>query len=234
MSSEKKLALKAIKIGLLGDSHVGKTSICDALLNLEFSTDTTTTVGILKYETKFTLKNGKDIKLILWDSAGEERFRAVAMSSLKAVKGIVLVFDVTSKETFQNINIWMDEINENCNDPCLVLFGNKVDLDPKLREVTQEEIDKFCKEKNLAYFETSAKTKQGVKEGFSHIVNEAVEGTQTLVSDNNNNNNNNNNIILQNDDFNESEKSSEKEKDEEKTGCFGRKKKKKKNKKKSK
>jgi small GTP-binding protein len=228
MSSEKKLALKAIKIGLLGDSHVGKTSICDALLNLEFSTDTTTTVGILKYETKFPLKNGKNIKLILWDSAGEERFRAVAMSSLKAVKGIVLVFDVTSKVSFQNINMWLDEINNNCNNPCLVLFGNKIDLDQKLREVTPEEIKKFCQEKNLSYFETSAKTKKGVKEGFSHIVNEAVDRIQALVPDNNNKNDNN--IILENNDSSSSDKNTDKEKEEEKTGCFGRKKKKKKDK----
>lgn len=229
MSAEKKLVLKAIKIGLLGDSKVGKTSICDALLNLEFSTDTTTTVGILKYETKFPLKNGKNIKLILWDSAGQERFRAVAMSSLKAVKGIVLVFDVTSKESFKNINMWLDEITNNCNNPCLVLFGNKSDLDPKLRQVTQEEINKFCHEKSLTYFETSAKTKKGIKEGFSHIVNEAVDKIQALVPDNPNDNN----IILDNNDSNSSsDKNTDKDKEEEKTGCFGKKKKKKKNKKK--
>ena len=175
MSSDKKLALKAIKIGLLGDSQVGKTSICDALLNLEFTTDTTTTVGILKYETKFPLKNGKNIKLILWDSAGEERFRAVAMSSLKAVKGIVLVFDVTSKVSFQNINMWLDEINNNCNNPCLVLFGNKIDLDQKLREVTPEEIKKFCQEKNLSYFETSAKDGDNIDYVFSYAAEKLLE-----------------------------------------------------------
>ena len=106
--------------------------------------------------------------------------------------------------------MWLDEINNNCNNPCLVLFGNKIDLDQKLREVTPEEIKKFCQEKNLSYFETSAKTKKGVKEGFSHIVNEAVDRIQALVPDNNNKNDNN--IILENNDSSSSDKKYKKKK----------------------
>ena len=210
MSNNNKLSLTAIKIGLLGDSKVGKTAICERLLNLEFSEDCIGTIGNVKLETKFQLKNGSDIKLILWDSAGQERFRSVAMGALKAVKGIVLVFDITSKKSFDNIEMWLKQINDQCNNPCLVLFGNKFDLPAELREVTNDEIKNFCEQKNLAYFETSAKTKQGIMEGFSHIVNEAVEKAQGMSGGN---------IVIDN-------KNGKKKKDE-KSGCFGKKKKKK-------
>ena len=206
--NNKKLNLTAIKLGLLGDSSVGKTAICQRLLNLEFSEDCIGTIGNVKLETKFHLKDGNDIKLILWDSAGQERFRSVAMGALKAVKGIVLVFDVTSKKSFDNIDMWIDQINQQCNNPCLVLFGNKSDLDPILREVTPEDIKIYCQRRNLAYFETSAKTKQGIIEGFEYIVNEAVEKAREYIDTN---------IVIEN-------KEIEDKKKKEKSGCFGKKK----------
>ena len=210
---EKKVALKAIKIGLLGDSQVGKTAICNALIRAEFNPDQISTIGYVKLETKHKLKDGNEIKLILWDSAGQERFRSVALNALKAVRGIVVVFDVTKRETFDNVNVWLNEINDNFNNPCLVLFANKIDLDKKLWTVTEEEIQKFAKEKSLTYFETSAKTKKGIDEGFDYIVNEAYEKAKGIT---------NNNIVI--------EDVNKKENEEKETGggCFGRKKKKKK------
>ena len=131
------------------------------------------------------------------------------MGALKAVKGIVLVFDVTSKKTFDNIDMWIEQIDEQCNNPCLVLFGNKIDLDQSLREVTNEDIKTYCERRNLVYFETSAKTKQGIMEGFEHIVNEAVNKAQQYIS---------NNIVIDN---------RNKKNKKEKSGCFGKKKNKK-------
>ena len=141
---DNKVILKAIKIGLLGDSQVGKTAICNALLNAEFNPDVITTIGYVKLETKFKLKDGNEIKLILWDSAGQERFRSVALNALRAVRGIVVVFDVTKRETFTNVETWLSEIKENFNNPCLVLFGNKIDKDKSEWEVSEE--DKEIKE----------------------------------------------------------------------------------------
>ena len=222
MSSNKQVTVKAIKLGLLGDSRVGKTAICDSLLNLEFSEESIGTIGNVKLDTIFKLRDGNSIKLILWDSAGQERFRSVAMGALKAVKGIVLVFDITSHESFENINMWLKQINEHCNNPCLVLFGNKIDLDQSLRQVTPEEIKKFCNEKNLTYFETSAKTKQGINDGFNYIVNEAYEKAQGFIDTNiviEPNSNNDNNIVIKNKNDIESG-----------CGCAGNKKKRKKSK----
>ena len=232
--TDKKVALKAIKIGLLGDSQVGKTALCRALMNYDFDPEIISTIGNIKLETRFELKDGNEIKLILWDSAGQERFRSVALNTLKAVKGIILVFDVTLKASFDNVNSWLNEISENLNDPCLVLFGNKIDRDKDEWEVTQEEAKKFAEERNLTYFETSAKTKEGLKEGFSYIVNEAYEKIKG------NSNANNNVIVLENkEDENEGENNKDKVKQEAEeiktsTGCFGWRKKKKKKKESSK
>ena len=72
--TEKKIDYTVLKVGLLGDSQVGKTAICNAFMGLEFNPDQLSTIGIEKLDKKITLKNGKEIKLILWDTAGEERF----------------------------------------------------------------------------------------------------------------------------------------------------------------
>ena len=232
--ADKKVALKAIKIGLLGDSQVGKTALCRALMNYDFDPEIISTIGNIKLETRFELKDGNEIKLILWDSAGQERFRSVALNTLKAVKGIILVFDVTLKASFDNVNSWLNEISENLNDPCLVLFGNKIDRNKDEWEVTQEEAKKFAEERNLTYFETSAKTKEGLKEGFSYIVNEAYEKIKG------NSKAKNNVIVLENkEEENEGENNKDNVKQEVEeiktsTGCFGWRKKKKKKKESSK
>ena len=171
---EKKIEIKAIRIGLLGDSKVGKSAICHSFMNLEFDFGSNlTTIGSDRFETKIQLKNKKEIKLILWDTAGQERFRSAAFKTVKSVHGIALVFDVTSKESFSNISLWLDDIKDNFDNPCIVLFGNKIDIEKEKWEVTPEEIKKLVEEKKLTYFETSAKEKLGINEGFNHVANEA-------------------------------------------------------------
>jgi small GTP-binding protein len=227
MSEKKKVTLKAIKVGLLGDSQVGKTAICRSLLKFEFDPDVLSTIGNIKFDTKFELKNGEKIKLILWDSAGQERFRSVAMTTLKAVMGIVLVFDVTMKESFDNVNDWLDQIKDNLNDPCLVLFANKIDIDKKFWKISEEEIEDFAKEKNMVYFNTSAKNNEGIVEGFQYLVNEIYERVKGKDEEEKEENIKPNIVIEPTIELKKDEESEE----ETKTGCFGKKKKKKKKKK---
>ncbi len=227
MSEKKKVTLKAIKVGLLGDSQVGKTAICRSLLKFEFDPDVLSTIGNIKFDTKFALKNGEKIKLILWDSAGQERFRSVAMTTLKAVMGIVLVFDVTMKESFDNVNDWLDQIKDNLNDPCLVLFANKIDIDKKFWKISEEEIEDFAKEKNMVYFNTSAKNNEGIVEGFQYLVNEIYERVKGKDEEEKEENIKPNIVIEPTIELKKDEESEE----ETKTGCFGKKKKKKKKKK---
>ena len=173
--NENKNVIKCIKIGLLGDTFVGKTAICNSIMNVEFSHDLLATVGHDKLETIFILKNGENIKLILWDTCGAVRFRSFAFKALKSVQGIVIVFDLTKKETFDNLKFLLDEIKETYYNPRLVLFGNKSEMQRDQWEVTTEEAKKYAESHNLPYFEVSAKTKQGINEGLSYIVNDIYE-----------------------------------------------------------
>ena len=218
MKEKKKVSLKAIKIGLLGDSQVGKTAICRAFLKNDFDPDILSTIGNIKMETKYQLKNGETIKLILWDSAGQERFRSVAMSTLKAVKGIILVFDMILEESFKSVSTWIKQIDENLNNPYLILFGNKIDIDKSEWKVNQEEIKKFVEEKKMPYFETSAKDNKGIKEGFDYLINEVYEKIHEQKEEEKN-------IVIQKEDENIEKKE---EIEEKKSGCFGWMKKKKK------
>ena len=146
--SDKKIDYTVLKVGLLGDSMVGKTAICNSFMGLEFNQDQLSTIGIEKLEKKITLKNGKEIKLILWDTAGQERFRAAALKAVRSAQGVVLVFDVTKKVTFENISDWMTQIKDNFKNPSVVLFGNKTDIEEEKWEVQKDEINEFVKKNN--------------------------------------------------------------------------------------
>ena len=202
-----------IKIALLGDSRVGKSTIVNKFINLDFKDDLLSTIGSDRFETKFTLKNGEKIKLIIWDTAGQERFRSIALKALKAVQGVILVFDLSNRDTFENVNKWIETANENLKTPNLVLFGNKADLDKTTWKVTKEEAEDFAQKLNMKYFETSAKTRQGLEDGFSSITND----TYNRIKDTKDGEGG---VQIKKDDD-----------DEYVVGCFGKKKKKKKKKK---
>ena len=93
---------KCNKNSIIIDNLVGKTCICDTFSGLEFTEDNISTIGIEKFEKKIKLLNGKEIKLIYWDTAGQERFRAATLRAVRNVQGVILVFDVTSKNSFDN------------------------------------------------------------------------------------------------------------------------------------
>ena len=202
-----------IKIALLGDSRVGKSTIVNKFINIDFKDDLLSTIGSDRFETKFTLKNGEKIKLIIWDTAGQERFRSIALKALKAVQGVILVFDLSKRDTFENVNKWIETANENLKTPNLVLFGNKADLDKTMWKVTKEEAEDFAHKLNMKYFETSAKTRQGLEDGFSSITND----TYNRIKDTKDGEGG---VQIKKDDD-----------DEYVVGCFGKKKKKKKKKK---
>ena len=178
---ENKIALKVAKIALLGDSTVGKTSICLTYKGIEFKENTLFTIGTDKFDKIIKIENGKEIKLVIWDTAGQERFRSIALSAIKSVNGIILVADLTKKASFINIKMWLEDIQNNFNNPSLVLFGNKADLTEK-RQVTSEEAKKYAEDNKLVYFETSAKTNQGINEGFAYIANQAYKKAEQKLN----------------------------------------------------
>ena len=165
---EEKVKRTAISMSIFGETAVGKTCICSTFMGLEFRDEHLATVGIEKLSASIKTEDGVDLKLKLWDTAGQERFKSISVKNLRYSQAAIVVFDLTNKESFDKVSYWSKEIRENSDIMPIGLFGNKSDLTEK-RVVSQEEIDELCQRENLTYFETSAKTNTGIKEGFSKM-----------------------------------------------------------------
>jgi len=168
MDSDQKEIL--LKIKLIGDSSVGKSSIVTRLCGEPFKEDIGPTIGV-DYKSKIAELNGHKIKMIIWDTAGQERFRTVTTTYYKNSHGFCFVYDVTHRPSFESIKKWLDEANENTssdNKVVMMLIANKIDLSFS-RVVTKEESEAFAREHNMLYCETSAKTKEGIEKAFDAI-----------------------------------------------------------------
>ena len=126
------------KVVLIGDSGVGKSNIMSRYLKDEFSIETKTTVGV-EFGAKKIELNGNNIKAQIWDTAGQERYKSITNAYYKGSKGALLVYDITKKDSFDNIDRWITELKNN-GDPevTIILIGNKSDLDSE-RQVTKDE-----------------------------------------------------------------------------------------------
>ena len=162
-----------IKLTIIGNYAVGKTSIRNVYLKIGFNEETLSTVGYNKLETMFKLEDGKEIKLVIWDTAGQERFHSIALSSVKNSQGIILVYDVTNKDSFNDLNTWLNEIKQSTDKVSIILFGNKCDKEDRI--ISQAEAEKFAKDNNIPYIETSAKLNLNIDEGFSIVANDAYK-----------------------------------------------------------
>ena len=168
------LEIKSIKIVLLGDTMVGKNSICDTYVCGESILHDTCQIGGNKSELKIKLKNGKEIGLVIWTTNGQERFRSLALGRAKYAHGVIIVFSVIDKKSFDNIPSWINQLDE-IGIKNYVIFGNKIDFPENEWKIKTEEAKKFAQENNIAYFETSCKTREGLEEGFSYLANELYE-----------------------------------------------------------
>ena len=164
----------SFKILLLGDTSVGKTCFLKRYTDNTFQDAYLSTIGF-DYKFKIvTLENGKKARVQLWDTAGQERFRTIAKSYYKGAHGIILMYDVTNRKTYDNIRKWLNQIKEQAKKTiCIVLIANKIDSDGRI--VTKEEGERLAKESNLEIFEASAKEKINVNEAFERIIENISE-----------------------------------------------------------
>ena len=162
------------KIVIIGDSGVGKTNLIGRYLKNEYKEDSKATVGVEFGEKKYEI-NGLKIKAQIWDTAGQERYRAITSMYYKGAKGGLIVFDLSSKSTFQNVEKWFNEIKKTA-DPTinLILIGNKSDLKDK-RQISTEEGENKAKEMNVAYLETSALNADNVDKAFDLLIQEITK-----------------------------------------------------------
>jgi len=108
------------------------------------------------------------VKLQIWDTAGQERFRTITSTYYRGTHGVIVVYDVTSGESFANVKRWLHEIDQNCENVQRILVGNKCD-DAERRVVAQTDARRFSDQMQISYFETSAKNNLNVEEMFNAI-----------------------------------------------------------------
>ena len=168
----------AKKILLIGDVDVGKTSILTRYFNNNFSEVTESTIGI-EFKTKMFIRDNLSIKLQIWDTSGQERFKSITQNYFRDADGLLYVFDVTNENSFKSIENWLKMSNDNNNkDFIKILIGNKTDLEG--RSITKEEMEKFKNENSMdKLFEISAKDNKNISEMFEIIVDLLI-GKETL------------------------------------------------------
>nr|XP_033327442.1 ras-related protein Rab-18-B-like [Megalopta genalis]XP_033327443.1 ras-related protein Rab-18-B-like [Megalopta genalis]XP_033327444.1 ras-related protein Rab-18-B-like [Megalopta genalis]XP_033327445.1 ras-related protein Rab-18-B-like [Megalopta genalis] len=173
MDSEQEV-LTVLKLLIIGESNVGKSSIILRFTEGEFHENMQSTVG-MDYKTKQMTVDGNTVKLAIWDTAGQERFRTLTPSYYRDGQGAILVYDVTDKMTFFKLETWLTELTTYCNKTDIVkmVVGNKIDL-PN-REVSTEEGLQFARRHQTMYIESSAKTEDGIKCSFEELVQKIIQ-----------------------------------------------------------
>ena len=162
-----------LKVLVLGDATIGKTSLITRYCTNEFQPVYITTIGIDKRRKNICVNNVQ-VKLIIWDTAGQEKFRALNKTFYKETDAVILAFDLNNKESIININYWMGQLyqEKNIEKIGLVLVGTKKDLlnDGGRDKVEKKEIEDSIQRYKIKYFETSSKTGEGVKEMFNYVI----------------------------------------------------------------
>jgi Ras-related protein Rab-7A len=158
---------------LLGDSGVGKTCIVRRYVENDFTSEFKSTIGA-DFSGKTIRIDGIDVNIQIWDTAGQERFHAIGTAFYRGTGACILVFDLTSMDSFKNINRWRESLVESAQGTRpdkfpFVAFANKVDMTDE-RQVTVEEVGSYKAESGIPVFEVSAKTGDNVDEGFEAVV----------------------------------------------------------------
>lgn len=179
-----------VRVLTLGYTDVGKTSILLRFTKNQFHEKYVSTIGI-DFKSR-PLKIGKNttVKVLVWDTAGQEKYKGIVKSFYNKANGIILTFDICNKDSFDRLDYWVQELKENAylEDLYVVLVGNKKDKEG--RTVTYEEAKKYSDENQFGgYFEVSAKSGEGINELFTDI---AKNSLQKIIAKNNENSENQN------------------------------------------
>jgi len=169
-----------IKLLMIGDSGVGKTCLLLRYANDSFSPTFITTIGI-DFKIKTVVLDNTVVKLQIWDTAGQERFRTITTSYFRGAQGILLVYDVCDRGSFENISNWIGQIEQHADiNVTKVLIGNKCDADPGKIQVTEAEGQALADQYGIKFFLTSAKADLRVTEAFESVARDVMNRLMTI------------------------------------------------------
>jgi small GTP-binding protein len=162
------------KFVLIGDSGVGKSNISSMFIRNEFNTESKSTIGV-EFANSTIVVNKNKIRIQLWDTAGQERYRAITTAYYRNAVGIILIYDITSRKSFDNIVYWLREIKDHApTNVTIYLIGNKCDL-AHLRDVSTSEGAEYATKNNLKFVEISALTGSNVQKMFNDSAKDVFE-----------------------------------------------------------
>ena len=162
------------KLILIGNSGVGKSSILQRYMNKTFEESYKCTIGVDFLMKSIELK-GKTVKLQLWDTAGQEKYKSMVASYYRGANVALVVFDITSHSSFESLPLWIENYYKNGPEQKnIILIGNKKDMADQ-RQVTQEEAEEFSETNNMIYFETSAKEGDNIDYVFNFAAEKLLE-----------------------------------------------------------
>ncbi|KAH0791830.1 Ras family protein [Histomonas meleagridis] len=171
--------MSSYKIVVVGASGVGKSALVQRLVDGTFREEGQSTVGVEFKSFTCQTQDNQPVKLQIWDTAGQERFRSVSKAYFRNAVGAVLVFDITSESSFDDLENWLQDLQQLCNpNAYIILVGNKVDLEDK-REVGTQQAKDFGEKHHLEYLETSALSGQNVMESFTRLAYEIANRVST-------------------------------------------------------
>jgi small GTP-binding protein len=171
----------SFKFIIIGSSGVGKTAILKRLVEDTFSLESQSTIGV-EFDSTVIEVDGQQVKLQIWDTAGQERFRSIAKAYFRNAVGVILVFDIAERKTFDEVNMWLNDVHSLCDPTAVViLIGNKTDLAQE-RVVTLAEAEQFAQHHQLTYLETSAMNGTNVREAFVRVATQIYRKTPSRPS----------------------------------------------------
>ena len=161
--------LSQIHIITLGESTVGKSAYINKYVDDKFK-NTLPTIGFNTYRKNYSLPNGESIKIIFEDTSGQERYHSLSLNFIRKANGVVLMYDITQKHTFDTVSNWCNQIWEyQKKDFPIILLGNKCDLENE-RQVQREEGEQIANEKGIKFLETSNKNGININESVKELV----------------------------------------------------------------
>lgn len=161
------------KLLVVGESGVGKTCMLLRFADNSFEENFLSTIGV-DFKVKQIVVDEKKVKLQIWDSAGQERFKNITASYYRNCSAIIIVYDITSKDSFNKVSDWVEEVRRYVPSAPLLLVGNKCDLEDK-RQVSQQDGDELAKRLGLIFLETSAKTSYNIEEAFQEMAKQLIK-----------------------------------------------------------